>query len=184
MRLLVLFAMFLFGMGCSNVKVALSDSNKRIDVAEKSKSAYLKSEAGKVYAFRTSLINTADDYIGTPYKYASTDPSRGFDCSGFVYTVAKKNNLELPRSSSTMADGVPHINWQKANPGDLVFFGDRGRIHHVAMVEKVKGGDLYIIHSTNQQGVISENVMDSAYWKKRLLFAVDITSYQKNKVKA
>jgi len=184
LRLVILFAMFLFGIGCSNVKVALSDSNKRIEVAEKSKSAYLKSEAGKVYAFRTSLIHTADEYIGTPYKYASTDPSKGFDCSGFVYTVAKKNNLELPRSSSTMAAGVPHISWQKANPGDLVFFGDRGRINHVAMVEKVKGNELYIIHSTNQQGVISENVMNSAYWKKRLLFAVDITIYQKGKVKA
>jgi cell wall-associated NlpC family hydrolase len=130
------------------------------------------------------MVTTADDYIGTPYKYASTDPSKGFDCSGLVYTVAKKNNLELPRSSGSMASGVPHKDWKKATTGDLVFFGDHGKIHHVGLVEKNKGDELFIIHSTNQAGVIRENVLASSYWKKRLLFAVDIMEYQKNKVKA
>lgn len=171
-------------ISCSGVKVALSDNNKRIEYTEKSRSAYLKSEAGKAYTFRNSLVNTADDYIGTPYRYASTDPSKGFDCSGFVYTVAKKNNLELPRSSSSMAVGVPHKDWKKATTGDLLFFGDHGRIHHVGLVEKNQGDELFIIHSTNQAGVIREDVLASSYWKKRLLFAVDITVYQKNKVKA
>jgi hypothetical protein len=98
-------------MGCSNVKVALSDSKQL--KSRKSKSAYLKIEAGKIYAFRTSLINTADDFIGTPYKYASTDLQEDLIVPALVY--CSKNNLELPRSSSTMAAGV-HINWQKQIP--------------------------------------------------------------------
>jgi len=183
-RLIYLLPLLMLCIGCSGVKVALSDSNKRIEYAEKGKSNYLKSESGKVYAFRNSMVTTADHFIGTPYKYASTDPSKGFDCSGLVYTVAKKNNLELPRSSSSMASGVPHMDWKKSTTGDLVFFGERGRINHVGLVDKNKGDELFIIHSTNQQGVIRENVLASAYWKKRILFAVDITTYQKLKVKS
>jgi len=184
LRLSILTLIVHIGIGCSNVRVALSDSDKRIEYTEKSKSAYLKTEAGKTYALRTSLINTASDYIGTPYKYASTDPKKGFDCSGLVVTVAKKNNLDLPRSSGSMACAAPHIPWTKATSGDLVFFGDHGKIHHVAFVEKNNGKELYVIHSTNQLGVISENILASSYWKKRLLFAVDITSFQKAKEKA
>ena len=179
--LILLLAM---GIGCTNVKVALSDSEKRIEYTEKSKSAYLKTEEGKIYTFRNSLILSADKYIGTPYKYASTDPKKGFDCSGLVYTVAKQNKLELPRSSSLMANAAPHIPWKKATTGDLVFFGDHGRVHHVGWVEKNTGDELQVIHSTNQLGVISENVLASSYWKKRILFAVDIMEFQKNKVKA
>jgi hypothetical protein len=183
-RLLTLILLLPIGMGCANVKVALSDSDKRIEYTEKSKAAYLKSEEGKIYTLRNALINTAGDYIGTPYKYASTDPKKGFDCSGLVYTVAKQNKLDLPRSSSLMADAAPHISWKKATTGDLIFFGDHGRIHHVGWVEKNSGDKLQVIHSTNQLGVISENVLASSYWKKRILFAVDITAFQKGKVKA
>jgi cell wall-associated NlpC family hydrolase len=183
-RFLILILLVNMGIGCSNVRVALSDSDKRIEYTEKSKSAYLKTEAGKIYALRSSLITTAHDYIGTPYKYASSDPNKGLDCSGLVFTVARKNNLDLPRSSSLMAKDVPHIEWKKATAGDLVFFGDHGRIHHVAWVEKNNGKELYVIHSTNHLGVISENVLASSYWKKRILFAVDITSFQSKKAKA
>lgn len=184
LRLLFLVLLVNFGIGCSNVRVALSDTDKRIEYTEKSKSAYLKTEAGKIYTFRNSLIEDASVYIGTPYRYASTDPKKGFDCSGLVFTVAKQNHLDLPRSSNLMASDVPHIAWKKATIGDLVFFGDHGRIHHVGFVEKNNGKELYVIHSTNQLGVISENVLNSSYWKKRLLFAVDITAFQKEKAKA
>jgi hypothetical protein len=183
-RLLILILLLHIGIGCTNVKVALSDSEKRLEYTEKSKSAYLKTEEGKIYTLRISLINSADAYLGTPYKYASTDPKKGFDCSGLVYTVAKQNQIELPRSSSLMAGAAPHIPWKKATTGDLVFFGDHGRIHHVGWVEKNSGDELHVIHSTNQLGVISENVLLSSYWKKRLLFAVDITEFQKAKAKA
>jgi len=174
----------LLGMGCSNVRMALSDTDKRLEVTEKSKSAYLRTESGKIFTLRNSLITDAHAYLGTPYRYGSTDPKKGFDCSGLVYTVAKQNKLELPRSSKLMAGDAPHMAWKKADTGDLVFFGDHGKIHHVGFVQKNNGKELIIIHSTNQLGVISENVLASAYWKKRILFAVDITSYEKLKVKS
>ena len=167
---------------CSNVKLALYDNQKRQEYALGTKKAFSSSATGKEIALKSSVIETAKKYVGTRYKYGSIDPKQGFDCSGLVYYVAKKQDIVLPRSSSSMGAAAPHIPWKKANPGDLIFFGDRGSIHHVGIVEKNKEGELWVIHSTNQRGVIEENVLISAYWKKRILFAVDFsTLHQKYK---
>jgi len=171
---------FLLGLllvsSCTNVKLALYDNQKRQEVAIESRKAFSNSEAGKEIALKNSIVETARKYLGTRYKYGSTDPKQGFDCSGLVCFVAKKHDIVLPRSSGSMAAAAPHIPWKKAGPGDLVFFGERGSINHVAIVEKNKGDELWVIHSTNQKGVYREDVLVSAYWKKRLLYAVDFSS--------
>ncbi len=165
----------LLATGCSNVKVALYDHDKRQEVAIETRKAFSNTEAGREMAIKNSMIETAKSLVGTRYKYASTDPKQGFDCSGLVYYCAKKQKIELPRSSRALAASAPHISWKKAGPGDLVFFGYGGRIDHVAIVERNKEGELWVVHSTNQRGVYEENVLVSSYWKKRVLFAVDFT---------
>lgn len=176
-----LFSFLTLG-ACSNVKLALYDNQKRQEYALETKKAFSNSETGREIALKSSVIETAKKYVGTRYKYGSIDPKQGFDCSGLVYFVAKKQDIVLPRSSTSMGAAAPHIPWKKANPGDLIFFGDRGSIHHVGIVEKNKEGELWVIHSTNQRGVIEENVLVSTYWKKRILFAVDFsTLHQKYK---
>jgi cell wall-associated NlpC family hydrolase len=169
---------FLFTIGaCSNVKVALYDKNKRQEVAMESKKAFENSPEAKEMTFRNSVVETAYDQLGTRYKYGSTDPKQGFDCSGLVNYVGRKHELTLPRSSTALAAAAPHIPWNKAEPGDLVFFGDKSGIDHVAIVEKNKKNELWVIHSTNKKGVYREDVLVSPYWKKRILFASSINSY-------
>jgi cell wall-associated NlpC family hydrolase len=175
-KYLCFFTSFILATGCSNVRLAIYDHQKRQEYAAETKEVFSNSEKGKELTLKKSIIETARHYLGTKYKYASTDPKQGFDCSGLVHFVAQKNNIELPRSSGSLAAAAPHIPWKKANPGDLVFFGDHGRINHVAIVEKNKPGELWVIHSTIQKGVYNENVLVSSYWKKRVLFAVDFTS--------
>jgi len=173
----------LMGVSCSNVKVALYDSQKRQAYATETKKALSNTEAGRAFAIRSGMIETTKTYVGTRYKYGGIDPKQGFDCSGLIYYAAKKQNLEIPRSSSSLAASAPHIPWKKAGPGDLVFFGDHGNINHVAIVEKNKDDELWVIHSTSQRGVYQENVLISSYWKKKILFAVDFSllySRQKN----
>lgn len=48
---------------------------------------------------RTEIIEFAKSYLGTTYRYASVDPSKGFDCSGFVHFVYNHFDINLPRSS-------------------------------------------------------------------------------------
>lgn len=188
-RIICFCSLLAIGTGCANIKVAIYDQQQRKAYADHAKKTYLHSNTAststaattartKARTINHSMVETANLYLGSPYRYGGMDAKKGFDCSGFVYTVAKKNKIELPRSSSMMAKAGPHIPWKKATSGDLVFFGDNGRIHHVGIIEKNSAGETIVIHSTNQRGVISENVLDSPYWKKRILFAMDIQHFQ------
>lgn len=173
---LLIVTLLALGTSCSNVKVALYDKDKRQEVTLETKKAIENSEAGKEMAVKSTMLKTAKSYIGTRYKYASTDPKQGFDCSGLVYYCARKQHIELPRSSRALAATAPHIPWKKAEPGDLVFFGTGGKIDHVAIVERNKADELWVVHSTINKGVYEENVLVSPYWKKRILFAIDFST--------
>src|SRR4030095_3415323 len=172
--LLVFCGMILSLASCSSVQVAVYDSRTRQDYAMETKAAYSKSPVYKEHAIKAALTQTAFKYIGTPYRYGSCDAGKGFDCSGLVYTVAKSHNLTLPRSSSLMSSTGDHIPWKKAEQGDLIFFGDHSNINHVGIIDDIKGNQMWVIHSTTSSGVVKEDVLASTYWKKRILFAVDI----------
>ncbi len=161
---------------CTSVRLAVYDPQSLHDYAMESKVAYEKSPAVKEKVAKIAFAQEANKYIGTPYKYGSCDASHGFDCSGLVYTVAKSQDLELPRSSGLMASSGTHIPWKKAEEGDLVFFGDHHKIHHVGIVEKNNGNQMWVTHATTSDGVVKQNVLASVYWKKRILFAVDVVS--------
>jgi cell wall-associated NlpC family hydrolase len=165
---------------CSSVRLAVYDYQKRHAYAMESKVAFTNSpvvkEVVKEKTARAALPEAACQYIGSPYKYGSCDPKKGFDCSGLVFTAAKSQNLQLPRSSSLMAASGKHIPWKKAETGDLIFFGDHNKVNHVGIVQKNKGNQMWVIHSTNTTGVVKENVLASSYWKKRILFAMDVIS--------
>src|SRR5699024_3487655 len=45
------------------------------------------------------IINTAHEYIGTPYVWGGTSPS-GFHCSGFLQFVFEQENQTIPRTVS------------------------------------------------------------------------------------
>ncbi|HEX6845699.1 MAG TPA: NlpC/P60 family protein, partial [Chitinophagaceae bacterium] len=46
-----------------------------------------------------SLVAFGKSLVGTPYLYASSDPSKGFDCSGFITYVFNHFGIAVPRSS-------------------------------------------------------------------------------------
>ncbi len=70
-----------------------------------------------------AVVSDAAGYIGVPYQWGGTDPSTGFDCSGFVQHVFADLGVSLPRTSQEQAatgTAVPDL--AQAQPGDLVFF--------------------------------------------------------------
>ncbi len=42
---------------------------------------------------RDSIVNYAQNFLGTPYKWGGTT-NNGFDCTGFVYYVFKKFGIK------------------------------------------------------------------------------------------
>ena len=98
------------------------------------------------------LISFAKTLVGTPYKYASTDPAQGFDCSGFITYVFNHFNLVVPRSSIDFTNVGREVNEQEAKPGDIILFTGTNPaerfVGHMGLV--VQGQpELQFIHSSS-----------------------------------
>lgn len=123
---------------------------------------------------RRDIVKAAYDYVGSTYKYAGTKPSTGFDCSGFTYYVLMQFKVNITPASANQAKYGREVSLNRAQPGDLLFFGDADRVSHVALIVKNDKEGITCVHSTSSRGVIEENVSASTYWKPRILFARDI----------
>jgi cell wall-associated NlpC family hydrolase len=88
-------------------------------------------------ASESAVVAEAQKYIGVPYLWGGTDPSKGLDCSGFTQLVYGNLGVDLPRTSSQQATaGRPVASVADARPGDLVFFdysSGRAGIDHVGV---------------------------------------------------
>jgi len=84
---------------------------------------------------RNKVINAAIKYENTPYCYGGISSS-GLDCSGFIYVSFKDAlGVSLPRSASSLYSWVEKIPFEKAQPGDLLFFrtDNTDNVSHVAL---------------------------------------------------
>jgi hypothetical protein len=85
----------------------------------------------------SAVVAEAQKYIGVPYLWGGTDPTKGLDCSGFTKLVYDNLGIDLPRTSSQQAtSGRAVASLTEARPGDLVFFdhsSSRAGIDHVGI---------------------------------------------------
>lgn len=124
-----------------------------------------------------NLVYFAQSLIGAPYRPASSDPSRGFDCSGFVSYVFNNFDAKVPRSSSEYADAGREISIEDVCPGDILLFTGTKSHHphsigHVAIVYSHEGNILRFIHSTSgKEYAVTITEMDNTY-QRRFVMAV------------
>ena len=100
-----------------------------------------------------SLVAFGKSLVGTPYLYASSDPEKGFDCSGFINYVFNHFGIAVPRSSVDFTNVGIEIPKEFAKPGDLILFtGTDSTIRivgHMGIVESNETGNLLFLHSTS-----------------------------------
>ncbi|NND31621.1 MAG: C40 family peptidase [Saprospiraceae bacterium] len=146
---------FLIGFGCSSGKKIRTDK--------------LANEA----SLRSDLVREASQYLGSKYRYGGSD-QRGFDCSGLVFEVFKSHGILLPRSSHQQSTYGRMTSVEKVRVGDLIFFKQKGKVNHVAIVSKTRRDGIWVIHSTTSRGVIQENLRESRYWSQRIYASRDV----------
>lgn len=130
-----------------------------------------------------NLLNYAGQFLGIPYKYASANPSEGFDCSGFLYYVFHHFNIDVPRSSRDYMNFGTPIPESEAKPGDFILFtGTDSSIRmsgHVGLITGKRDGVLEFIHSSSGKanGVTITPLND--YYRGRFLKCIRILELNK-----
>ena len=115
-------------------------------------------------AGRADLIATAMALRGTPYRNGGTDPSRGFDCSGFVQWVFAQHGTILPRGTREQYDEGGKLDRDDVQAGDLVFFETVSRgPSHVGIAL----GAGQFVHAPSSRGVVRVESYTSGYWASR-----------------
>ncbi|MBU8921599.1 MAG: C40 family peptidase [Bacteroidales bacterium] len=85
---------------------------------------------------RSRVVERAGHFAGIPYIWGGTS-AKGFDCSGLVKRVFAMEGVDLPRDAdqqSVLGRMIPYEDLGGALPGDLLFFGEGGKITHVSIV--------------------------------------------------
>ncbi|MCY1260190.1 NlpC/P60 family protein [compost metagenome] len=120
----------------------------------------------------SSILDRAFELIGTPYRFGGRSEKTGFDCSGFVgYLFREEAGINLPRSTREMINmDVPLVSKEDLQPGDLIFFNNRGRgrVSHTGIYI----GDGQFIHSASRRsGGVRVDSLDESYWRLSYLEA-------------
>ncbi|UUF14404.1 MULTISPECIES: C40 family peptidase [Flavobacterium] len=129
---------------------------------------------------RDSIIVFAKKYLGTPYLYASSNPEKGFDCSGFVSYVFGNFGITLPRSSSGYKNLGTALKPEDFKVGDiLVFYGykDKTVIGHLGIICEADGMQSKFIHASSgkaQQVTITS--LATEHYTNRFYKCIDVIS--------
>jgi NlpC/P60 family len=137
-----------------------------------------------VIQLREWISGYAQNFTGIHYHYAGRSPRTGFDCSGFTSYILQEFDVKVSAASSAQSKQGAQISLDDILPGDLVFFGGKGRIQHVAMVVECSAEGIICVHSTSSRGVVVENISTSKYWRPKILFARDVITGQKKATSA
>ncbi|MBD7963196.1 C40 family peptidase [Fictibacillus norfolkensis] len=115
------------------------------------------------------IINTGDNYLGTPYKYGSAfGNTRTFDCSSFTSYVFSRHGITLPRTSSGQASTGTYVSKANLQKGDLVFYDTdfNGSINHVG----IYAGNGKMLNAQSK-GVAFADAFSPYYWGSRYVTA-------------
>ncbi|MBP3359318.1 MAG: C40 family peptidase [Clostridia bacterium] len=110
-----------------------------------------------------AIAAMALSYQGVPYLWGGTSPS-GFDCSGLVKYVCNSLGIRNVARTSAQQFATSGIYVEKKDliPGDLVFFQENGRIHHVGIYI----GNNMMVHAPHTGDVVKISSLSDSYYQR------------------
>ncbi|TGE24520.1 NlpC/P60 family protein [Hymenobacter aquaticus] len=120
-----------------------------------------------------SLIEFAMRQLGSPYTYAGTTPTGGFDCSGFLLYVYGHFGVSVPHSTALLIDTGRPVAREQARRGDMVIFTGTAATSttpgHAGIIISLPGQPLRFIHSSSarrESGVKVSQVEGTDYERR------------------
>ena len=100
-----------------------------------------------------SILLFAQSLVGVPYLYASMDPQKGFDCSGFINYVFNSFGIKVPRSSRDFENFGETVPLSEIKKGDLILFTGTDStikvIGHIGITLSAASDEIKFVHSTS-----------------------------------
>jgi len=150
-------------VGCAPIAHFTSKEQQDISIKE----TKFATKAEKIDFVRQKIIEEANKWLGTPYCLGGT--TNCVDCSGLIQNVYRNIGIILPRTAAEQSQKGAQIDKQEISIGDLLFFGNRKRVTHVAIYV----GNNEVIHASSTRGVVRDkldsNLMSNFLFAKRVI---------------
>lgn len=106
----------------------------------------------------SEVVNLARQFLGKPYVWGSSDPDKGFDCSGLINYVYKQIGIDIPRTSHAIGKTGTSVSLSEVQPGDIIYTSSkRPTGGHVKMVSSVSDGQIFVIEAKGKKWGIVES---------------------------
>lgn len=140
---------------------AWSDTSENLDYPTTESQPVLQQFTEKAQG----IIDYALSLTGVPYKFGSSNPDKGLDCSGFIKNVfSEATGLSLPHNALAISLIGDKIKSSELQPGDLVFFKTlRHAFSHVGIYL----GKYKFVHAATRGGEVMISDMRDKYWTHR-----------------
>jgi cell wall-associated NlpC family hydrolase len=117
---------------------------------------------------RNEFVQYAKTFIGTPYKYGSSTPANGLDCSGFIMVVFGHFNVKTPRVSKDFTNEGVDVELKNVKPGDIILFtgsdNSTGIVGHMGIITSAGSVPQFISSTSGKNiGVVESKL--NGYWK-------------------
>ena len=133
---------------------------REMEAARKVGETYQISELDK-----QKLLEDAKYFKGGKYVWGGTTPE-GFDCSGYVQYLYKKQNINLPRTAWQQSKKGEPIEKHELQKGDLLFFlTDKKRGIPITHVGIYIGNGNFIHAASKDKGIIISPITHGSYAK-------------------
>jgi len=120
----------------------------------------------------SAVLQTALSLLGTAYRLGGDDPTRGFDCSGFVRYVFTQQGIAMPRTVAEQLSVGRNVPPDQLQAGDLVFFAttsSRQPTHVGIALGSASPGQF--VHAPADGSVVRVEHFDTTYWRTRWIGA-------------
>jgi peptidoglycan endopeptidase LytE len=107
------------------------------------------------------LATAGAKLLGDPYLWGGSTPS-GFDCSGFVWYVARQLNKQVSRGMFGQYNSGSHPGREELKPGDLVFF--QNTYHPGLSHNGIYLGNDQFVHAADEAAGVTVSSLNTAYW--------------------